>query len=908
MSTALVPGSNDMRWKGVTLALLVQLSLWKASSQSEAPWEGKDLSLPEPPSDLPRLIGVEVACGKRHMRVQLQFSAPFNGIVFSKGHHGQPECVYVGPRSGITAANFDVFYDRCGTKPDHHGSFYENTIVVQYGVDIIEAWDEAKRLRCEWHDAYEKSALRTPSIQLADLDVQELNFQGDSVGCWMEIQEGKGPWAKQVSSIVPLGSPLTMVIAINDRDKQFDMRVKSCAAHDGLRGPIQLTDDRGCVLRPKMLTAFMKVRDFSGKASVVAFSHFYAFKFPDTIEVQIQCVVEICRHGCPDDCPGHEQHPPHGGGGDLPPPNHLEEGPPPPELHHHPRPPHHQRPHYASSSSEQDQKLESPPSPHHQQQQHRDPQREGVAAGSSLHAIKRQPQPPQHQQSVSATQPPVQHQTVPFGLPLLSVNVLPNHYYPPTPPGVHMGPPHPHNVVSVHQAPPPHLSFPPMNPHLQAMPRRPSYEEAEEQLLQEGLPKNVITDAPQFSTTPSQHESASDTTSENKFEPITQKEYSRDSQLSVATAPPKEKPTLRPLYYEAPKSAGAPSSRFEQPDTTTNPSLSHTEDEYEDETTSDMPLTTTATTASVTEAPFTTPSRDTFNMPPPVRPYPKTPPQEGSIAEGNQLDAPDLSSAKPVFFTYSPPSRAPAHVPIKDDPSDTDGNGSSDGRFSAIRPRPPAPPGATGELYQPARPHFPYPMSKIGLAGAPNPDAFQERVDIVAETASDRPSTVPRTETPHDSNKSATPTTETASSTTTTADPTHVHKVPIQASVALMSGRFPNGPRSLKTKRNAVGSSDQLGVRGSLRVIAGVDLAFLPNVTRDDAAVFTGRYEEIIYGVCLPATGLAASVGAFVLLILCTTCIAAYLYYVLRTYEAKSKQSFVLRRFLSTYRNRKMKH
>ncbi|KAL1423968.1 hypothetical protein MTO96_020761 [Rhipicephalus appendiculatus] len=138
----------------------------QASSQTETPWEGKDLSLPEPPSDLPRLIGVEVACGKRHMRVQLQFSAPFHGIVFSKGHHGQPG-------------------------PDHHGSFYENTIVVQYGVDIIEAWDEAKRLRCEWHDAYEKSALRTPSIQLADLDVQELNFQGDSVGCWMEIQEGE---------------------------------------------------------------------------------------------------------------------------------------------------------------------------------------------------------------------------------------------------------------------------------------------------------------------------------------------------------------------------------------------------------------------------------------------------------------------------------------------------------------------------------------------------------------------------------------------------------------------------------------------------------------------------------------------------------------------------------------------
>ncbi|XP_065295979.1 uncharacterized protein [Dermacentor albipictus] len=892
-----------MRWKNVTVVLLIQLSLWKASSQAEPPWEGKDLSLPEPPSDLPRLIGVEVACGKRHMRVQLQFSAPFHGIVFSKGHHGQPECVYVGPRSGITAANFDVFYDRCGTKPDHHGSFYENTIVVQYGVDIIEAWDEAKRLRCEWHDAYEKSALRTPSIQLADLDVQELNFQGDSVGCWMEIQEGKGPWAKQVSSIVPLGSPLTMVIAINDRDKQFDMRVKSCVAHDGLRGPIQLTDDRGCVLRPKMLTAFMKVRDFSGKASVVAFSHFYAFKFPDTIEVQIQCVVEICRHGCPDDCPAHEQHPPHGGGGDLPPPNHLEEHQRPPERHQ-PRPPHHQRPPYAASSSQHDQTLENAPS--QQQQQHRhDPQREGVAAGSSVHAIKHQPQPPPQQQSSSVTQPTVQRHTVPFGLPLLSVNVLPDHYYPPTPPGVHTGQFHPLNIASGNRAPPPHLSYPPLVPHLQVMPRRPSYEEADEQLLPEGPLKDVTTDAPEFSTTPSQHEIASDTNSGKKFESIAQKQSSRDLELSTATAQPEDNPTMRPLYYEAPKSAGAQPPRSEQAPTTTKPALPHTEVEYEDddETSSDTRTTTTsATPMSTSDGYFTPTPRDTFNMPPPVRPYPQTPPQEGPVSEGNKVDAPDPSSARPVFFSYSPPSRAPVHIPVE-----IDGNVSEGGKFSAIRPRPPAPAGPTGEQYRHPRPHYPYPISKIG-PGASNPDIFQERVDTVSETASEPPSTVAQTETTHDANKSETPSTTTSTTTTTTADPTHVSKVPIQASVTLMSGRFPNGPRSLKTKRNAVGSSDQLGVRGSLRVIAGVDLAFLPNVTRDNAAIFTGRYEEIIYGVCLPATGLAASVGAFVLLILCTTCIAAYLYYVLRTYEAKSKQSFVLRRFLSTYRNRKMKH
>lgn len=444
------------------------------------------------------------------------------------------------------------------------------------------------------------------------------------------------------------------------------------------------------------------------------------------------------------------------------------------------------------------------------------------------------------------------------------------------------------------------------------MPRRPSYEEADEQLLQEGPLKDVTTDPPQFSTTPSQHESDSHTTNGKEFESIAQKQSSSNSELSAATAQPEDKPTMRPLYYEGPKSAGAQPPRSEQPaTTTTKPALTHTEVEYEDEdeTTSNTPATTTtATTTSTREGYFTPTSRDTFNMPPPVRPYPQTPPQEGSISEGNKVDAPDPSSARPVFFSYSPPSRAPVHIPVKEDLSETDGNGPGASKFSAIRPRPPAPAGPTGELYRHPRPHYPYPISKIG-PGANSPDIFQDRVDTVSETASEPPPAMAETETTHAANKSETPSTTTSTTTTTTtADPTHVSKVPIQASVTLMSGRFPNGPRSLKTKRNAVGSSDQLGVRGSLRVIAGVDLAFLPNVTRDNAAIFTGRYEEIIYGVCLPATGLAASVGAFVLLILCTTCIAAYLYYVLRTYEAKSKQSFVLRRFLSTYRNRKMKH
>ena len=43
-----------------------------------------------------------------------------------------------------------------------------------------------------------------------------IGVAGDNVDCWMEIQHGKGPWAPPVSGIVPLGSTLTLVVAIND--------------------------------------------------------------------------------------------------------------------------------------------------------------------------------------------------------------------------------------------------------------------------------------------------------------------------------------------------------------------------------------------------------------------------------------------------------------------------------------------------------------------------------------------------------------------------------------------------------------------------------------------------------------------------------------------------------------------
>ena len=50
-----------------------------------------------------------------------------------------------------------------------------------------EVWDQARKLRCTWHDQYEKSVTFRP-FPVDMLDVVRADFAGDNVGCWMQIQ------------------------------------------------------------------------------------------------------------------------------------------------------------------------------------------------------------------------------------------------------------------------------------------------------------------------------------------------------------------------------------------------------------------------------------------------------------------------------------------------------------------------------------------------------------------------------------------------------------------------------------------------------------------------------------------------------------------------------------------------
>ena len=264
--------------------------------------------------DLTKITNIQVQCEKTSIRVNIDFDRPFFGTVFSKGHFSDPNCVHLQPGSGATSTVFEIQNNQCGMtasggfqsnngQPNPSGSFIESIIIVQYDPLVQEVFDQARKLRCTWYDYYEKSVTFRP-FQVNMLNAVTANFLGDNLQCWMQIQSGKGPWASEVSGIVKIGQTMTMVLGIKDDENKFDMVVRNCVAHDGKRTPIQLVNELGCIIRPKIMSKFKKIKNFGSSATVVSYAFFQAFKFPDSINVHFQCVIQVCRYNCPDPvCP-----------------------------------------------------------------------------------------------------------------------------------------------------------------------------------------------------------------------------------------------------------------------------------------------------------------------------------------------------------------------------------------------------------------------------------------------------------------------------------------------------------------------------------------------------------------------------------------------------------------------------
>lgn len=255
-----------------------------------------------PTAQMAQIQSLDVDCSKDAMVVRMRFDRVFTGLIYSKGFHSNLDCHYVRYNTGRDFYEFVIRLDSCGSKwVDELAiggqAYLENVIIIQNEPGIQEIWDTSRAIRCFWESSVQKAV--TYALNIDMLDTQVVSFSGDSVTASLDIQVGKGPVAPSVDGLVKIGDTLTMVVAI-EGDAAFDVQVQNCVAHDGDRGnSVTLTDGRGCVLKKKLMGPWQKSRQ---SGSLVAFSFFQAFKFPDSMDVFLECDVELCKGGC-DVCP-----------------------------------------------------------------------------------------------------------------------------------------------------------------------------------------------------------------------------------------------------------------------------------------------------------------------------------------------------------------------------------------------------------------------------------------------------------------------------------------------------------------------------------------------------------------------------------------------------------------------------
>lgn len=258
----------------------------------------------------PHIHKIDVQCAKDMMTINIEFNRQFDGVIYSKGFYNMPECRYVNEKSGQKEYSINLKLDTCGTKFinafDTEGqSYLENVLVLQNEPGIQEVWDTVRAVRCLWEGNLKETLSVALSVGMLTQEI--VTFSGDTAMAKLDVQLGRGPFGEPADGLVKIGEPMTLVVSVTG-DPGFDLQVKDCRATDSTgENVVPLTDNDGCVLKPKLFGAFQKTRSTGDTgASIIAYAYFNAFKFPDVMDLMIECNIELCKTDC-EMCPNPDQ-------------------------------------------------------------------------------------------------------------------------------------------------------------------------------------------------------------------------------------------------------------------------------------------------------------------------------------------------------------------------------------------------------------------------------------------------------------------------------------------------------------------------------------------------------------------------------------------------------------------------
>ncbi|XP_065576485.1 mucin-2-like isoform X2 [Artemia franciscana] len=254
---------------------------------------------------MPLIDELNVKCTKEGILVDLSFTGPFNGVVYSKGYFFDKKCRYVY-QSLNDKFQFTIPINDCGTNPVRRNGrqAFENLIVIQGDGIVQEIWDSSRKIICEVSETIPSGATVLESYKVSMLDFEEISFPAEvgSISVKMKLLNGEWPNVSPIQDIVKIGDAMSVCIEVYN-PSGFDSQIRNCYAYDSrdinalATTSIRLTDDLGCPLKTKLLGAFQ----FDKSSTVdkhVHISIMNAFTFPDKMDVFIGCEVELCKGGC----------------------------------------------------------------------------------------------------------------------------------------------------------------------------------------------------------------------------------------------------------------------------------------------------------------------------------------------------------------------------------------------------------------------------------------------------------------------------------------------------------------------------------------------------------------------------------------------------------------------------------
>ncbi|KAK3860421.1 hypothetical protein Pcinc_033528 [Petrolisthes cinctipes] len=204
---------------------------------------------------------------------------------------------------------FSVPIEGCGTTGQLEAAtrtqdmYFENTIIIQTDPIIQEEWDVARNIRCTWAHTFSKSVVATP-FKVYEPEKVPVRLDARSIDTLMVIQEGEGPFAGPATGYVHMGDDISVVIYVQDPTHEMDANVVSCNASSAGGRQVALVDERGCRVRPELLTPFAKTRTTNGvDADLMLYSYLKAFNIGESPEFLISCHLEVCEGKCSEPCP-----------------------------------------------------------------------------------------------------------------------------------------------------------------------------------------------------------------------------------------------------------------------------------------------------------------------------------------------------------------------------------------------------------------------------------------------------------------------------------------------------------------------------------------------------------------------------------------------------------------------------